>query len=376
MARLRLNISNVCNFSCKHCHVFKITDNKLPKTLMSFGTMDYSIKTFIELMKKHGNKNLTISIYGGEPLINKKNLFEIIKKYRSNYSGVSISWVVNTNGSLLTEEDAWFFKEHNVDIHISCDGGEQTHDKTKIDKLGKGTFSRVKKALELVKKYDLVAQLNSYVMPENLDHLKEIVDVAKKYNISRIYLDLFYSKNMTSAEEVFKKYLEVFAYGADNDVKIFGPWDKVSENGSNDYLSELPTSIDVNVDGSFFFNAFPMTKKMKFDIKNLKSIVESEEYPNFIHSVKNYFKKKCGDCSISSLCHGEAIRQFQYHVIEEEGYERSCNFMKLIIPAFNKKDFYECVEKIPKDESENELFQVAITYNCNKNCNFFAMPIV
>jgi radical SAM protein with 4Fe4S-binding SPASM domain len=366
MAWLRLNISNLCNFSCKHCHVFKISENRLPKSLMSYEIMDRSIKTVIGLIKKHGEENLTISIYGGETLLNKKNLFKIVKKYGTNCSGVSIYWIVNTNGSLLIEDDAKFAKENNLDIHVSCDGAEQTHNKTKLDKFGKGTFSQVKKALELIKKFQVLAQLNSYVMPENIDHLKEIVDVAKEFGISRIYLDLFYSPDMINAEEVFEKYMEVYSYGLENGVRVTGPWTRLLEARQRGES----LGVEVAVDGSFFFNAFPLSRKMKFNVKDLEKIIDSKKYSDFKSSTRNYYNERCSGCSIYDICGGTAIAQFQYHVIKEEGYEEVCNFMKMIIPKLKEDEGFDHTEKMTTRTTGVKLFQVAITYNCNKNCSY------
>jgi sulfatase maturation enzyme AslB (radical SAM superfamily) len=305
---------------------------------MSYETMDYAITTYLDLMKQYNQNNLTISIYGGETLINKKNLFKIIEKFGNN-SGVNIYWIVNTNGSLLTEEVAEFFKKYNIDVHISCDGYENIHNKNRIDKFGNGTFKKVEKALELIKKINLKAQINSYVMPENINNLKDIVDIAKKYNINRIYLDLFYSSTMLDSKLVVKNYFDAYSYGLINNVKVHGPWTRVLNRYLNNirlYYPYLP-SINVNVDDTFFFNMYPMTRKFKLNIKNFRDILNSKEYPKFLDSVNAYFSKKCRGCYLFASCFGCAITQYQYHVIKKEGFEESCNFTREIIYMIKEK---------------------------------------
>jgi len=300
---------------------------------MSYETMDFAISNYIDLLKKFNQKNLTISIYGGEPLLNKKNLFKIIEKYGNNHDGIEFYWIVNTNGSLLTEEDAIFLKKHNIDVHISCDGYAEIHNQNRVDKFGNGTFEKTKKALELAKKHNPKSQINSFMMPENIDNLKDLVDIAKKYNIDRIYLDLFYSKDILDSKKVVEKYFEAYSYGKKNNIKVHGPWSNILSN----YLgnkkipySQLP-SINVNVDDTFFFNMYPMTRKFKFNIKNLKKIINSKRYNVFVKSVNSYFNKKCKDCFLYNSCFGSAITQYQYHVIKKEGFEESCEFTKEIV---------------------------------------------
>ena len=337
MVWLRLNVSNLCNFSCKHCHVFKITDNILPKKLMSYETMDYTISTFIDLMNQNNQKNLTLSIYGGETLLNKKNLFKAIEKYGNNYSGIRIYWIVNTNGSLLTEEIAEFFKKHNIDVHISCDGYEKIHNLNRVDKFGKGTFEKVEKALKLIKKHNLKAQINSFIMPESFNNLKDIVDIAKNYNIDRIYLDLFYSNSMLDSKEIVEMYFEVYSYGLANNVRVHGPWSSVLTRYLNNEkaYSSIP-SINVNVDDSFFFNRYPMTRHLKLNIKNFRDIINSKRYTLFLDSVNSYFNKECKGCYLFNSCFGSAITQYQYHVIKKQGFEESCEFTRNVIKVLSK----------------------------------------
>ncbi len=338
MVWLRLNISNICNFSCKYCHVFNIRNNKIPMRIMSFKTMDYSIQQFIKIMKSFNQKDLTVSIYGGETLVNKKNLFQLIKKYKNQYESISINWIVNTNGSLLNNQDAQFLKKYNIDVHLSCDGYERIHNKNRIDKFGKGTFQKVKKALQLIKEWKLKSQINSFVMPENLYHLKDLINIANEYKINRIYLDILYNNKMMNHKEVLKKYIEAYFYGTKKGVRINGPWSRILNRYYKRYTIKdiyLP-SINVNTDKTFFFNNYPLSKNFKLKLKNIKSIFSSKEFPIFLNSIKNYFKKKCTGCSIYDYCQGSGIQQYQYHVMKENGYLESCKFTRGIIKEILK----------------------------------------
>jgi sulfatase maturation enzyme AslB (radical SAM superfamily) len=330
MVWLRLNVSNTCNFACRHCHVFKISENKLPSTIMSYHTMDLAMSTYLDLMKNSSEKELVLSIYGGETLINNKNLIPLIEKYGNNSDEIKISWLINTNGSLMTEEIADFFRAHDVDVHLSCDGSENTHNSNRVDKFGNPTFAKVENALSLIKEKNLKAQINSFVMPENCNSLREIVDIASEHNIHRIYLDFFYSKDMIKAQDILSKYLDVYSYGIEKGVSIAGPWTNVMNRIGRKTFG-FPPNIDVNVDGTFFFNSYPMTRTLKMRLENLNLIISSLDYRKFQDSVIGYFNRKCSGCCLKDSCCGSAITQYQYHTVRETSYEQSCDLTREII---------------------------------------------
>ena len=332
MITLRLNISNLCNFSCKYCHVFKITDNKMPKQLMSYETMELAITEFIKLMNNRNETSMNIQIYGGETLLNRKSLFKVIEKFGNLDSGVGINWIVYTNGSLMTPEDALFFEKYDVDIHISCDGYAPVHNLKRVDKFGKGTFDKVERALKLIKEHGLRAQLNSYGTLENIDHLRDLVDIAKEYGISRVHIDLLYSKDMLDPEKYAEKYYDAYKYGVENGIRVFGPWTRVVMNMSHkSHRRPAVPTIGVEVDGRFFFFSYPVMRDRNLYIGNLNSIMESNESSEFFKSVYNYYLNKCRGCELCDHCFGHAIKNFQFHMIAKEGYGKSCDYMRRMV---------------------------------------------
>lgn len=339
MAYLRLNISNLCNFSCKYCHVFKIVDNKLPPKLMDFNTIKFSVENFIRILKRYNEASLTLSIYGGEPLINKHNLFKAIEEYGNSYNGVSITWWVNTNGSLLTEDVADLFKKYDIDVHISVDGFKETHNKNRIDKFGKGTFDRVENALCLITQKNIRVQLNSFVSPDNINNLSELVDLAKQYNIRRVYLDFFYDtqNRMIHPSLLSKKYFEVYVYGLKNNVQISGPWSNVFLKYTNKMLSfnHKTPLINVTVDGKFFFNCNPLVDAFDSDMLNYDQFISN--YNMVAQKFSELVSKSCRYCFLRKSCSGAMITQFQYHTRLDKGWGPYCESTRQIIKLIKNK---------------------------------------
>lgn len=343
-ARLRLNVSNLCNYACPNCHVFGITDNKMPAKQMTIETMIESIETYTQFLAEQNEKRLRISIYGGETFLNKKAVFKVVGHFGTSWNGVYLEWVMNTNGSLISEEDIEIVKRLKIDLHISCDGGAQVHNITRPTKSKQLAFDQLMSALSLVRKHQLSAQLNSYVMPQNIDSLGEIVDIAKDHGIRRVYLDHFYSPNSSlGVDLIFRKYKEAFLYGRMSGVALSAPWAHVFKRIKNqgDPRRSVTKSVEVSVDGTFFSDAFPRTKGAGYKLSELAEFLNGHASRELDDEMNRFYTEKCQDCELYRSCCGTAIRQFAYHTHQEVGYEGACGFMRSWIRDLTKATFLE-----------------------------------
>jgi uncharacterized protein len=98
-----------------------------------------------QLLESHRTPDVTVAWQGGEPTMMGLDFFrrsvELVDKYRK--PGQVISYTIQTNGILI--DDAWavFFKESDFLVGISVDGPEPLHDAYRVDKRGQGSFDRV-----------------------------------------------------------------------------------------------------------------------------------------------------------------------------------------------------------------------------------------
>lgn len=347
---LRLHVSNLCNFKCPNCHVFELGENNLPNRVMSEEVFNQSVDQFLSAMSDLGHKTAMISIYGGETLANKKVIKQGIERYGAGVGELKLTWVVNTNGSLLTEDDTLFFLKHNVEIHISVDGPEEIHNISRPTHKGKGTFHMVVPALELIKKYKSNAQINSYMMPSNFEYLREIIDIAYQYDIKKIYLDQFYNLDMISHEVGMQKYRDAYFYGIAKGVSISGPWAKVI----NRYHRFSPRKVemvnriamDVNIDGTYYFPVNIESKKETRHISGFQDFVKSGSFMKTIEEGVEKYQKSCESCPIEKHCFGTAIEQVHYHIGEDAATAVSCNFFRDWVDFLNRPVYFKKYENL------------------------------
>jgi MoaA/NifB/PqqE/SkfB family radical SAM enzyme len=130
---------------------------------------------------------ITFSFQGGEPAMDKR-LPDIIKCFRPRQHHITIT----SNGSLLTEEIIKSWADAGVDtIYFSVDSGiPEEHDKLRDFP---GSFERIMKAMEWVKKYGMKTAINTVVSTKNLytEGFKKILDFSHE---NRIMLETIYAR--------------------------------------------------------------------------------------------------------------------------------------------------------------------------------------
>ncbi len=138
-----------CNLRCPYC--FHHKKNQENRQLMSQDLLERFIREYLELP-------LPLFIFnwhGGEPLLAGLPFFEQIVRIQKRFrkKGQIIQNLVQTNGTLLNEEWALFFKDHNFGVGVSMDGIEEIHDCFRKDGNDRGSFKRVIEGVEALRKH-------------------------------------------------------------------------------------------------------------------------------------------------------------------------------------------------------------------------------
>ncbi len=165
-----------CNFRCTYCY----EDFKLGK--MSKDTVE-GIKN---LLSKAAPtlKNLKIDWFGGEPTLNPKAIIEIsshIRKLQAKYHFVYYSHMT-TNGYLLNSELFSRFVDLGIkDYQISLDGDEESHNTTRVQISGKGSFDVIWANLLSFRQCtsDFVVKLRLHITQHNTESMWRLCQMIK-----------------------------------------------------------------------------------------------------------------------------------------------------------------------------------------------------
>jgi uncharacterized protein len=134
---------------------------------------DDLLETYIvQLLESHLTPDVTVAWQGGEPTMMGLEFFrrsvELVDKHRKPHQ--NIAYTIQTNGTLIDEDWAIFFKENDFLVGLSVDGSEKLHDAYRVDPRGAGSFDRVMRGFEALKAQDVDINILCAVHAANSEH--------------------------------------------------------------------------------------------------------------------------------------------------------------------------------------------------------------
>lgn len=177
-------VGSKCNLNCDYCYYLEkenLYNNR--NQVMSENLLERFIKQYIDSQTM---PDIMFTWHGGETLMRPisfyKKAIELQKKYAN---GRNIDNSIQTNGTLLNDDWCKFFKENNFLVGISIDGPKDFHDEYRRDKMGRPSFHRVMKGIELLKKhgveFNCMAVVNDYNVDYPLEFYNFFKDIDCKY---------------------------------------------------------------------------------------------------------------------------------------------------------------------------------------------------
>jgi uncharacterized protein len=160
----------ICNLECRYCF-FLAKENLYPGS--RFRMPDRLLKTHIRmLIEAHRGPEVTVAWQGGEPTLMGLDFFRRSIQYQQKYSrpGLRITNTIQTNGTLINDAWAAFFKENAFLVGVSIDGPRELHDCYRVDRGGAPTFDKVMRGLDHLRNYGVEWNALTAIHQANADH--------------------------------------------------------------------------------------------------------------------------------------------------------------------------------------------------------------
>ena len=142
----------VCNLDCSYCF-FLSKEMLYPGS--RFRMANDLLETYLrQLIEAHARvPEVTIAWQGGEPTLMGLEFFRQSVECANRFlrPGQRAVHTIQTNGTLLDERWAAFFKEHDFLVGISIDGPRELHDTYRVNKGGRGSFDEVMRGLSYLR---------------------------------------------------------------------------------------------------------------------------------------------------------------------------------------------------------------------------------
>jgi uncharacterized protein len=164
----------ICNLDCQYCF-FLSKEALYPGS--RFRMSDELLETYIrQLIASQPGPEITVAWQGGEPTLMGLDFFRRSIEYAEKHRrpGTRIVHTIQTNGTLLDDEWAAFFREHEFLVGISIDGPRELHDAYRVDKGGKPTFDAVMRGLKALRRGDVAYNALTTVHHANEAHPLEV----------------------------------------------------------------------------------------------------------------------------------------------------------------------------------------------------------
>lgn len=317
-----LNTTNSCNLDCLYCSVKK--DRKYTKNL------DLNVgKRAIDLSLQY-MQNPTIVFHGSEPLENFETIKTLVLYGKQKAYKKEITFSLQTNLTLLKEDNFNFIKQNKIGISTSLDGPEKIHNITRSGKKETNSYQKtvegIKRILDFQKGMNVVCVITKY----NVKNLSEISLQFEDMGISRVQFTPIIPCSqdkylLPTNQELFKAYISLFDQTISR-VKLGKQ--KINITNLTKYLNTMFANefdacrqcgastnhpllaIDTNGDvyPCDFFWGEKQTRMGNIMQDDFTKIISSKDCIR----LRNINDTSCKDCEIKKICGGGCFADFYY----------------------------------------------------------------
>lgn len=169
-----------CNQACKYCYYLE--KNKLYPTAQRHLMSDEMLEQFTrEYIEAQTMNQVLFTWHGGEPLLRSIDFYRKALSLQQKYAGGRrIDNVIQTNGTLLTDEWCEFFAQNHWLVGISIDGPQPDHDHYRLTAAGKPSWKKVMQGIKLLKKHGVEWNAMAVVNAYNANHPLEFYRFFKE----------------------------------------------------------------------------------------------------------------------------------------------------------------------------------------------------
>jgi len=148
-------VGSRCNMNCSYCYYLQKENDG---GVMSAPVLE---RLIVQTIRSSPGPVVSFTWHGGEPTIAGLDFYKNVVRLQGRHlpKGWEVWNNLQTNGLMLNEKWCAFLKANRFDVGLSVDGCQLVHDKNRHDRAGSGTYERVVRAAELLKKAGILPDL-------------------------------------------------------------------------------------------------------------------------------------------------------------------------------------------------------------------------
>ena len=201
-----IEVTQQCNLRCKYCCYSGDYDDR-----RSHASVELSEENLIKCVKFIGENMdlespyITICFYGGESLLSKRKIEQIINLLKANHPDIEFVFSISSNGLLLNKSNIeWICNTPNLKIVITIDGDKVMHDKNRVTLNGKGSFDIIMQNLNAFHKLYPALYFQKVEFISTVKSIQDVIEL-NKFWMSNELLNKSIPKHISSLIPNFSK---------------------------------------------------------------------------------------------------------------------------------------------------------------------------
>ncbi len=324
-------VSEACNLACDYCYYSSCKGRPEKLEVISVEVLKKFIKEYME----KSNGIAVFAWQGGEPLLAGLDFFEKVVSLQAEYApkNTVISNSIQTNGTLIDENWARFFKKYNFLVGVSLDGPKDINDARRVTGSGVGSFQSIMKGIGQLKAENVDFNILTVLHEDNIDKARELMEFYERENFRFVQFIPCMDFKSQDINRPGKYLITQKEYG-DFLCNVFDLWYKDGlpetsigffDNMLAVYLHEeahtcthresCPKTLVLEQNG----DAYPCDFYIHNDYNlgnifssNLETILNHSKLEGFLNKKKT-LPKQCESCEYLQLCNGGCPRNRNWY---------------------------------------------------------------
>jgi uncharacterized protein len=268
------------------------------------------------------------SWHGGEPTLAGIEFFrkavEIQKRHQP--SGAKIINGIQTNGTLLNKEWCDFLSKEEFVVGISMDGPPGMHDRYRLSKDKRATFSRVLRGYRMLQKYRIFTEILCVVNSDNVNYPLEVYRFFRELGVHFLTFLPLVERLPESVSEVSDRSVPAGLFGVFLNA-IFDEWTEKDIGAVKIQIFEEAARTAFRQDhtlcifkktcggvpviehnGDFYscdHYVDPSYKLGNINRHTLAQLLDHPEQRTFGQAKKETLPRYCRECEVLDMCNGE-----------------------------------------------------------------------
>ena len=136
---------------CRYCFYCDVAAHREERSARVMGE-DVASAIIDRALAVASDAHISFAFQGGEPTLAGLDFFHsFVARVEEGRENQRVSWALQTNGYLIEEDWAEFFREHGFLIGVSVDAYRDLHDSMRPDAHGAATYARVMSGVRLLR---------------------------------------------------------------------------------------------------------------------------------------------------------------------------------------------------------------------------------